>query len=256
MKSIVVNDNGSGKNAVNIPSLPAGISVQVNDNSNAIDNVAVGTGSLANVAGTVSVNNTFSDTTLTVDDQSDSAASVLTVTNNAVKFNGRSVVTYATTKPGKTSLTVEGGRKGNVSIDSSSTPVSVEDLGGLVTVGDGLLSALGGPVSVSSFGKVAIDDYNDTVSRNVELSSVSGSLFSTSTVAFSGLPAVQLGLVTGVTISDGTGDNAYDAKSSPSKDFFSISGHFGDTLSGPAAAQVELSLFGRPIVPLPLPVKL
>jgi len=67
-----------------------------------------------------------------------------------------------------------------------------------------------------------------------------------------GLASIELGYVTGVTILDGTGDNAYDAQSSPSKNFFYISGHFGDSLSGPAASQVQLNLFGRPLAPIPV----
>jgi len=41
---------------------------------------------------------------------------------------------------------VQGGKKSAVDIDSSSTPVSVVGTSGTVTVGDGSLASIGGPV--------------------------------------------------------------------------------------------------------------
>lgn len=257
LKSITVNDNGLGKNTVDIPTLPSGVTVQVNDNSIASDTVTVGNGTLSSVGGTVNVDNTSSLTALTVDDWSDTSTAALTVTKNAVELSGRSVVTYATSGYwASTTLTVQAGRKNTVAINSSSTPVTISSLGASVTVGDGSLSTIGGAVSLDNFGTVVIDDYNDTTGRTVDLSGSTSGIFTSSTVAFKGFSIIQLGYVSGVTISDGSGDNAYDAESSPSNDFFTIEGHFGDTLTGPAASQVDLNLFSRIAVPITPPVHL
>ena len=256
LKTIVVNNDSTGTNSVNIPSLPADVAVQVKDNGVATDNVTVGgTGSLASVAGTVSVSNSSGKTNLTVDDVNDTATSKLTVTSSAIQFNGRDVVTYSSGSKGETALTVDAGRTATTTIDSSSAPVTVIGLGGTVTVGNGSLAGLGGTVDVSNLGTVDIDDSSDKAVRKVDLNSTTGGLgLSSSTVAFQGLSTIELGLVNDVTIHDGAsdgilGDNTFDALGSPFKDFFTIDGHLGDTLTGPAASQVQFN------VPLLMPLK-
>jgi hypothetical protein len=258
LKTIVVNNAGVGTNTVAIPSLPSGVAVQVKDSSAANDTVTVGgTGSLANVAGTVSVSNSSGNTSLTVNDVNDTAASKLGVTGDAVQFNGRTVVTYSTTNQSKTTLTVDANRTDTTTVDSSSTPVNINGLGGTVTVGDGSLSALGGTVNVSNLGTVDIDDSNDKTQRNVDLTTTMGGLgLSSSAVAFDGLSTIDLFLVKDVNIYDGAsdglfGDNTFDAQGSPSNDFFTIFGHLGDQVTGPAAGQVDLNapLLSWPKVP-------
>jgi len=258
LKTIVVNNNSAGTNTVNIPSLPAGVAVQVKDNGVATDNITVGgTGSLASVAGTVSVSNSSGKTNLTVDDINDTAASKLTVTSSAVQFNGRNVVTYSSSSKGETALTVEAGRTATTTIDSSSAPVTVIGLGGTVTVGNGSLAGLGGTVDISNLGTVDINDASDTAVRKVDLNSTTGGLgLSSSTVAFQGLSTIELGLVKDVNIYDGAsdgwpGDNTFDALGSPFKGFFTVNGHLGDTLTGPAASQVQFNVPLLKLSPLP-----
>jgi hypothetical protein len=248
LKTIIVNNDGSGTNSVDIPSLPPGVTVEVDDDSKATDDVVVGsTGLLSKVAGTVSITDSAGQTNLTVDDMNDSAKAALTVSKNAVQLNGRTVVKYSTTGKGKTSLTVESGHKETVTINSSSTPLDVYgDLGSSATVAN--LPAISDPAYIGGFSTVAINDDLDTVSRRVVLSSDSTVLGSVQTVAFQGLASIRLGYVSAVSITDGRANDTYDAESSPSKGFFTVYGHFGDTLTGPAASQV---VFDTPLFPYP-----
>jgi hypothetical protein len=281
LKRIIVNDNATGTDTVDVPSLPKGVAVQITD-SRGTDNVTIGgTGSLDSVAGTVSVAGSSGNTALMVNDSSDPGRSNLKITNNAVKFNGRNVVTYSAGK-GKTVLTVKGGAHGsdvtiestassvpltiqtgtgadnNVTIDGSKSAITDLGMGGTVTVGNGSLAAIGGTVNVSNFGNVVIDDSKDTKTRKVTLTSTPELLSNASAVAFGGLATIDLGYVEGVKIYDGPsargglfGNNTFDAQGSPSKDFFTIFGHLGDQVAGPAAAQVQLNvtLPGLPKVP-------
>jgi len=265
LKTIVVNNNGSGTDTLSIPSLPSGIAVQVTDSLGTDSVVVGGTGSLASVAGTVSVSNSSSNTTLTVNDSNDPSTSNLKVTSNAVQFNGRNVVTYSAGK-GDTSLKVESGAHGSnitvagtasgvpttiqtgsgsdnyVTIDGSSSAVTDIGFGGIVTVGgNGSLTTIGGTVDISNFGTVKIDNYYDDVSRHVGLTSTTSGIFTSSAVAFQDLATIDLGYVEDVYISDGNGDNAYDATGTPGKDFFTVYGHEGDTLTGSAASQVAFN---------------
>ena len=128
LKTIVVNNNGSGTNTLDIPSLPSGIAVQVADSLGNDSVVVGGTGSLASVAGTVSVSNSSSNTTLTVNDSNDPSTSNLKVTSDAVQFNGRNVVTYSAGK-GETALTVKGGAHGSniiVAGTASGVPTTIQ----------------------------------------------------------------------------------------------------------------------------------
>jgi hypothetical protein len=258
LTDIIVNTDAGGTNTVSIPSLPSGVTVQVMDSGTATDTVLVGSGSLASVAGTVSVSNSSGKTSVVVNDKNDTAGSKLTVTNNAIQLNGHTEVSYATTGTGQTALTVDAGPKDTTAINSSSAPLTIIGTTGSVTVGNGSLSTIGGPVSDFTTGPVIIDDFNDKTGRKVDLSSTSLVLLTlhsrivdtTSIVAFEGLATITLGSVKGVTIEDGSGNNTFNAESSPSQNFFYVAGHFGDSLIGPAASQVELSLLSRIHLPI------
>ena len=269
LKTIIVKPL-IGTNTVSIPSLPAGISVQV-QGAGGTDSVVVGgSGSLANVAGTVSVSNTSGNTSVTVNDLNDPAASSFNLNQNAVQFQGRTVVTYTHNSDGHgvTALTVESGAHGatinvngttagvtnniqtntgtdKINILGNSSQVNVTSTSGTdtVTIGNGSLAAIAGPISISNSSGttgVTVNDASDAVHHAVTLTS--------SLVTVQNQTSIALGShVTGVGFSDSAIGNSFDAESSPSNGFFSIVGRFGDTVSGPAAGQVNLiNIFNFP----------
>ena len=75
----------------------------------------------------------------------------------------------------------------------------------------GSLAPIGGTVDVSNFGTVDVENYNDSVSRKVDLTSTSSGIFTSSSMAFQGLAPLDLGYVEAVYVCDGNGNNAYDA---------------------------------------------
>jgi hypothetical protein len=126
IKTVNVNALG-GQNTVNVYSLPAGVTLNVDNGSTASqDQVNVGlNGSLSGIAGTVNVANTSGQTSLKIDDSADGARNIK-VTDHSVGFSGLGTINYTAAHKGSdgvvrgvTSLYVYDGKgHNNVEVDS------------------------------------------------------------------------------------------------------------------------------------------
>ena len=204
VKTIAVN-TGLGYNSVKILSVPAGVKVSVGSTQGGIDTVTIGNGTLASVAGPVSVSHSSGSTSLTIDDSTDPTDRIATITNNSVQFSGLNAVSYS---GNVTALKVLGGSGTNnffVNSTAAGTPLSVLTGAGqnTVWVGSGSLAGIAGAVNVqhnnaSGSTNLIIDDYKET-GRNAILNSGS--------VAFSGVPTIAYSSVSALTVVGASGSN-------------------------------------------------
>ncbi len=234
LKSITINSN-AGTNSIQILSVPAGVSVSVKDDLGGTDNVTVGNGSLAAVAGPVSVSNTSGKTTLTLDDSADTANRNATITSSSVQFAGLSPVSYS----GKvTSLQVKGGQGTDsyyVNSTASGTPVNIVTSVGVdsVYVGNGSLAHIAAAVNVqsnSSRTSLYVNDSSES-GRNATMTSNS--------VSFTGVPAITFGgNVTALDVIGASGHNTITVASVPSSVPVAVYNMAHNTVTGAAASSV------------------
>jgi subtilase family serine protease len=212
VSSVSINPGG-GTNQVSILGVPARVAVNVSGTLGSNDSVTVGSGSLANVAGPVSVSNTSGKTALTIDDSADTANRMVTITNGSVQFSGAYNVSYS----GQiTALKVLGG-SGNVGYfvnsTASATPLSlVTGIGqNSVFVGNGSLASIAAGVNVqanaSGQTSLIVDDYKES-GRNATVTS--------SSVTFTGVPAVTFSNISALTVVGSGGWNQIQVASVPS----------------------------------------
>ena len=192
---------GGGANNVNVQATSGALSIlnqsQVASNVDTVvigSNAPLGGGSLAGIAGPVSVANQSGKTALTIDDNNDSTARTYGVTSTALGGTGLPLINYSSLS----SLTIIGGSGGNtfnvtgtqanttlntgalgdqVNIQGTNGALSIEGGNGAdtVTIGSlapalgGTLAGIAGPISITnSSGSTAliVDDSGDTTARN------------------------------------------------------------------------------------------
>jgi hypothetical protein len=231
---LIVNiDAGAGRNNVGVNALPAGVTLDLDNNTPGhIDSVTIGSNeaSLSNVAGHVSVASSGGTTALAVYGTADSMGRTYTVDRFQIHVSGMAgfvdyfgEVNAVTINGGSGNNTMEvlnteanipvnlnaGSGTNNVLVYNSSSAVDITGNGtNYVTLGaDGSLANLAGPVNISNSsnlnapdGKsyVKINDTSDTTGRNYTISSPS--------IALQGGPTINLSSdVAGVTINDTRG---------------------------------------------------
>jgi hypothetical protein len=232
---------GTGSNQVNILGVPAGVSVKVNEGSGSYDNdtVFVGGGSLANVAGPVSVNNSNASgkMTLVVDDSLDPKGRTVSVTNNAVQFSGLPAVGYSGYV---TYLSVYGGSGTNwFDVYSTSAPLLLVPGAGqnYVWIGNNdSLSGIGAAITVEGSDRggqnsLTIDDHNDS-GRNVTLTANS--------ISFTGVPTISYNGIASLDLVGASGHNTIAVNGVPWGTAVTIWNGAHNTLTGPDAWWVTL----------------
>ena len=209
---------GSGTNAVNVQATGGPLAINNDHAADHVDSIVIGSqspngaGSLAGIAGPVTISNTSRKPNLTVDDVDDVSSRVVSLSASSISGFGLPTITYGTLS----SLSFAGGSGGNT-ITVADTPgdmilhsgsgsdlVSVRATHGALTVqGDGgddivwigsqtpvlggTLTGIAGPLSVanqSGHTALAIDDSGDSLARTTTITSSAVSGMTASPLAY------------------------------------------------------------------------
>jgi hypothetical protein len=232
---------GSGGNTFNVQSTAAGTTTSLNaGDGQATDTVNIGSlapslgGTLANIAGPVSLSNSSGTTALVLDDSGDATARTATITNNSVTGTwSPGAVNYV----GKevSALTLFGGHAANTfNVQSTSTTTNLV-LAGLSTVAVGsggstsTLSGIQGALTVNGTGggnTLKVNDQGDSGGQSFTLSST--------VLSRSGGVSITYGAIATLAVSAGTGNDALTLLSPAPTVTTTFDGGGGtNTLTGP-----------------------
>src|SRR5262249_47424449 len=121
INTINVNTAG-GTNKVNVYSLPAGETLNLDSSGNSSDQVVIGAnGSLVGIQGSVNIANHSGHTAVVIDDSNDGARNI-TVTDHSVAYSGLTTINYTAAYAvngnvyGVTSLTLDAGSGSQVDV--------------------------------------------------------------------------------------------------------------------------------------------
>ena len=199
--SVTIN-GGGGANTFNVLSTAALAPLTINGGIGSNDTVQIGnSGSLAGIAGDVSVANKSGHTAVVVDDDADTVSRTATITSNSVTGLSAGAINYTTATiaggDGVSSVTVDGGKAANtfnVLSTAAAAPLTIN--GGIgsndtVQIGNsGSLAGISGDVKVanaSGHTTLVVDDSNDLAGHsNVVLNGRSVTGLSQGAINYSG----------------------------------------------------------------------
>ncbi len=257
---------GSGGDTVTIPDTAQPVTFTGAGGSDVF--TVGGNGSVQGIVGTVTLSNTGSSNTLTVDDSADATGrgtSAHPVMIGTGSITGLAPAAIQYTGSQLSALTIQGGTGGNafsvtgtsaptvlltgtgndtVLVHATTAPLTVQGQDGLnqVTVGNGLLTGVTGPVTVSGAASpgastsLTVDDHRDRAVQSWAVGSASLAVAPlTGGVQYSGLTHLDLVLGTGASVDVSTFSGAVRL------DGNSLSGPSGDTVVSTNDANFSLT---------------
>ena len=192
---------GGGTNTINVQGTSAALTINNQGGLNYRDNVLIGgsnastAGSLAGIAGPITVGNASGTSSLTVDDRNDTTARTYAVSNTSISGAGLPTINYASlsaltlncgfagntvnvrgTAPGIVTVLNSGGLADQVNVQATNGGLTINGIagadtvaiGGLAPASGGTLSGIAGPITLANLsGSTAliVDDSGDTTAR-------------------------------------------------------------------------------------------